>query len=246
MVYSGKIYETNGAEAVAVHEAEAVRPLSPIPHAPSLRIFRSDLQSVATFELDDPRYFYGNPGSLFGASQLLTPPDTIVELGVLPMMAAILVADGYQVEREDADDLILAYTMLTLLVSRSDERIEVQAGVIGRSHDVGGVIGPVLTTPDEMEDSVETAERGRRYNLSTVLRINGVERQRGTTLDLPYTFAEAISTASQNCVLRTGDIFAMGSVVEPAEDPIVLEHGDEVHLAIEKLGALSLKLGHQQ
>jgi len=246
MVYSGKIYETNGAEAVAVHEAEAVRPLTPIPHAPSLRIFRTDLQSVASYDQDDPRFFYGNPGALYGASQLISPPDTMVEIGVLPLLAAVLVADGFRVDMEDADDLILGFTMINLLVGRSDERIELQTGVLGRSHDIGGVIGPVLTTPDELEDSVETAEFGRRHSLTTVLRVNGVERQRGSTLDLPYTFAQAISSASQTCVLRTGDIFAMGPIVEPADEPVILDPGDEIHLAVEQLGALSLKLSHQQ
>jgi len=246
MVYSGKIYETSGAEAVAVHEAEAVRPLTPIPHAPSLRIFRTDLQPLPSYDQEEPRYFYGNPGALYGASQLLAPPETIPELTVLPMIAAVMVADGFRLELEDADDLILGFTMVNLLVSRNDERIELQSGALGRSHDIGGVIGPVLTTPDELEDEVETAERGRRHNLSTVLRVNGVERQRGSTLDLPYTFAELISAASQTCILKTGDIFAMGPVVEPADDPVILEPGDEVHLAVEKLGALSLKLSHQQ
>jgi 2-keto-4-pentenoate hydratase/2-oxohepta-3-ene-1,7-dioic acid hydratase in catechol pathway len=246
MVYSGKIYETDGSEAVAVHEAEAVRPLTPIPHAPTFRIFRSDLQAVPGYDHEDPRFFYSNPFSLVGASQILAPPETSIELGVLPLVAAVLVADAYRIDLEDADDLILGFTLINLLVGRSDERVERQIGVVGRSHDLGGVIGPVITTPDELEDSVETAERGRRHALSTVLRINGVERQRGSTLDLPFTFAEAITAASQTAILRTGDIIALGPIVEPAEEPVILDPGDEVHLAVEQLGVLSLKLSHLQ
>jgi 2-keto-4-pentenoate hydratase/2-oxohepta-3-ene-1,7-dioic acid hydratase in catechol pathway len=243
MVYSGKIYETDGSQAVAVHEAEAVRPLSPIPHAPSLRIFRSDLQSV---EDVDPRFFYGNPGALVGASQLISPPETIVELGVLPMVAAVIVADAYRVDVEDADDLILGYTLVNMLVGRSDERLDRAAGAFGRSHDLGGAIGPVISTPDDLEDEVQTAEFGRRHALSAVLRINGVERERGNIVELPFTFAQAISYASQTCTLRTGDIFAMGPVVDESDSPVVLEPGDEVQLAIEKLGTLSLKLSNSQ
>lgn len=241
MVYSGKIYETDGAEAVAVHEADEVRPLSPIPHAPSLRIFHSGYQAD-----EEPRYFYGNPGILAGASQILALPDYVVDLGVLPMVAAVLVSDAHRIEVEEADDLILGYTMVSLLVSRTDERTERQSGVLGRTYDLGGVIGPVITTPDELDDDVETAEFGRRHSLTAVLRINGVERERGSTLDLPFTFAQAISTISQTSILRTGDIIALGPVVEPGEYPTLLEPGDDVQLAVEKLGALSLKLTNAQ
>lgn len=246
MVYSGKIYETDGVQAVAVHEAEAVRPLTPIPHAPSLRIFRTDLQGQGIAEIEEPRFFYGNPGSLGGASQVLTVPDTIVELGVLPMVAAVVVADARNIDVQDADDLILGYTMVSLLVGRADERIERHTGAIGRSHDLGGVIGPVITTPDELEEAVETAEHGRLHGLSAVLRVNGVERRRGSLADLPFTFAQAISAASQTSTLRTGDIIAIGPVVEEEEEPVLLDPGDEVQLAVEKLGALSLKLSHLQ
>jgi len=251
MVYSGKIYETDGANPVAVHEADAVRPLAPIPHSPSFRIFRTDLVGLdddgeERYLRSEPRFFYGNPGALAGASQLVNLPEFATEISVLPMLAAIIVSDAFRVDLEDADDLILGYTMVNMLFSRSDERLDRSLGAIGHSHDFGGVIGPVLTTPDELEDSVETAEFGRHYGLTTILRVNGVERQRGTTNDIPFTFAQAISFASQTCTLKTGDIIAIGPVVEASELPVNLEPGDEVHLAIEKLGALSLKLNNSQ
>jgi len=244
MVYSGKIYETDGAAPVAVHEADAVRPLAPIPHAPSLRIFRSDLQpeTLGGEDAELPRFFYGNPMCLVGASQLITYPDLVDALGFQPMVAAILVADAYQIDVQDADDLILGVTMLNMLVAKDRERIESKTGAIGSSHDLGGAIGPVITTPDELEDHVDDASEGRRYSLSTVVRINGVERMRGNLSDLPFTFAQAISAASQTCTLKSGDIIALGPVATNEGIPILLDPGDEVQLAIENLGAISLKL----
>lgn len=244
MVYSGKIYETDGANPVAVHDAEAVRPLSPIPHAPSLRIFRTDFLASPETDSAEPRFFYGNPGALVGASQLINPPDAMARIGVLPLMAAVIVSDAFRVDVEDADDLVLGYTMVLLLVSRSDEIIEREIGLVGRSHDLGGVIGPVLTTPDELEDDIQTAEFGRRYDLTSVLRVNAVERERGSAMEMPFTFAQAISFASQTCTVKTGDIFAVGPIVEAGETPIYLEPGDEAQLAMGKLGALSLKLSN--
>ena len=248
MVYSGKIYETDGANAVAVHEAESVRPLAPIPHAPSLRIFRTDLQpaSFAGDEAEDPTFFYGNPMCLVGASQLINFPDYVETLSFQPMVAAVLVGDAYQIDPEVADELILGITLLNLLVAKDRERVERLAGAIGASHDVGGAIGPVLTTPDELEDHVTDAEKGRQYGLSTVVRVNGVERMRGNLSDLPFTFAQAISHASQTCTLKAGDIIAIGPVVSPEKTPVLLDPGDEVQLAVENLGAISLKLSLRQ
>lgn len=244
MVYSGKIYETDGAAPVAVYEAEAVRPLSPIPHAPSLRIFRADLQMESLGDDDqyDPQFFYGNPGCLVGASQLISYPDSVDALGFEPMVAAVLVSDAYQVDMQDADDLVLGLTLLNLLVARDRERKERIVGAIGASHDIGGAIGPVLTTPDELEDHILDAAAGREYALSTVVRVNGVERSRGNLGDLPFTFAQAIAAASQTCTLKSGDIIALGPVAAPDGPQILLDPGDEVQLAVENLGAISLKL----
>lgn len=244
MVYSGKIYETDGANPVAVHEADAIRPLAPIPHAPSLRFFRGDRQPDPTDGLDtqEPAFFYGNPMCLVGASQIVNYPEVVSSLGFEPFVAAVLVGDAYQIGVEDADDLILGITLLNVLVARDRERVEFGCGGIGSAYDVGAAIGPVLTTPDDLEEHVIDAEFGKRYALSTVVRINGVEQQRGNLQDLPFTFAQAISSASQTCTLRAGDVIAIGPVVDPTLEPLLLDPGDELQLAIENLGAISLKL----
>ncbi len=244
MVYSGKIYETDGANAIAVHEADSVRPLAPIPHAPSLRIFRSDLQPkvLAGNDAESPKFFYGNPMCLVGASQIVTFPEAIGAVTVQPFVAAVVVADAYQVEIEDADDLILGITLMIMLTSVDGERTERIYGALGSSHDIGAAIGPVLTTPDELDDHITDASSGKRYAMSAVLRVNGVERLRGDLADLPFSFAEAISSASQTCTVKAGDIIALGPVVLNDESTVYLDPGDEVQLAVEHLGAISLKL----
>jgi len=153
-----------------------------------------------------------------------------------------LVADAYQIDVQIADDLILGYTLLNMLVAKGRERNERLIGAVGASHDFGGALGPVITTPDEIEDYVVDAEFGKQYALSSVVRVNGIEIQRGNLENLPFTFAQAISAASQTCTLKAGDIIALGSVVDPSAEPILLDPGDEIQLAIENLGAISLKL----
>lgn len=238
MVYSGKIYETDGADAVAVHEAGDVRPLTPIPQPPSLRIFRSDLQPEDLRE-EDARFFYGNPACLVGASHLVNHPEFTNELSCEAYVAAVVAEEGYKVPVEEADGLILGLTLLTLLVARDVERAE-RGGGFGRSHDIAGTTGPVLTTPDELEDAVEDFDRGRLYRLQAGLRVNGVERGGGDVAEMPLTFAQALSAASQSCTLRAGDLVALGSVV--SSDGLLLDAGDEIQLSVERLGMLATKI----
>lgn len=247
MVHAGRIYETDGVSAVAVHEAAEIRPLSPIPHAPSVRIFHTDLQSdlLGQDDGDEPNYFFINPSGIVGASQTLPYPDWSVNVDVLPCVAVALVSDAYRVDVHEADDLILGYTLLMLMVAKDAERRERALNAIGRSHDLGGVLGPVLTTPEELEEEVESDAVGRRFALMAALRVNGVERGRGSMADLPMTFAQAISAASYNTPLRAGDIFAMGPVARP-ESPLMLESGDSVQIAVDKLGTLALNIADTQ
>ena len=105
-------------------------------------------------------------------------------------------------------------------------------------------MGPVLTTPDELEETISSEERGRRFELEAVARVNGIELRRGNANELPLTFAEAISAASESCMVRAGDLFLIGPVAIPTdgEDEQRLSPDDQIQIAVERLGTLSMKL----
>lgn len=234
MVFNGRIYETDGAEARAVHEPDAVRPLSPVPSPPSLRFF----PARPTEADEEPAFFYGNPACLVGASTMINYPERVLDLAFEPYLAAVLVTGGYDVEVDEADDMVLGLTLMAALVDRRAARVE---GLFGRSHDLGAALGPVLTTPDELDDFLASQEFGRSYRLGVSARVNGVERSRGNVEELPFTPAQAIAAASRSCTLREGDVLALGPICDLPAD-LRLEPGDEISLAVENLGTLSLKL----
>jgi len=244
MVFGGKVYETDGASAVAVFEAEAVRPLAPVATAPSLRIFRNDFQPLPQPEGPEPHYFYGNPAALAGPSQILPFPEFTSRVAVIPYLAAIIVTPGYRVSVEQADDMVLGFCPLCLLSLPELENTERRLGGFGRSIDIGGAMGPVVTTPDELDDYLVDQEFGRRYALTAVARVNLVDTARGNIEHLSLTFGEAIAAASQSTLVREGDIFALGPIVD-VETPLMLDPGDDFQLSIENLGTLSLKLSEE-
>ncbi len=243
IVHNGKIYETDGTNPIAVHEAADVRPLPPVGLPPTVRFFRISDTELAIEPETQPLYFYGNPGVLIGASQIVSLPDLTGELDYEPYLACVVAQEGLGIAVDQADSYILGYTILNALVMRDVERAEARAGCgPGRSRDYAMALGPVITTPEELDDALVDEEKGRRHKLSAVARVNGVERRRGDVQDLPYSFAELISFASETSPVRAGDIIAIGPLVLSEESFRALENGDEISVAVEKLGTLSTKI----
>jgi len=236
MVFNGRIYETDGAQAVGMHEADDVRPLSPVPQPGALRIFRTQSQPLGDDR--DPAFFYGNPAALVGASTIVNVPPYVVDLGFEAYLAAVVVAGGYDIPVDEADEHLLGLTIALALVDRAAMRSD---GTFGRSHDLGIALGPVVTTPDELDDFLASQEYGKQYKLGATARVNAVERARGNADELPFTIAEAVAAASRSCTLREGDVLALGPLCDAPED-LRLEHGDEVTVSVENLGAISLKV----
>jgi 2-keto-4-pentenoate hydratase/2-oxohepta-3-ene-1,7-dioic acid hydratase in catechol pathway len=243
IVHNGKIYETDGTNPIAVHEAADVRPLPPVGQPSSLRFFRFSDADLALGEDAGPLYFYSNPGSLIGASQIVPRLDITSELDMEPYMAIVVAHAGTNIPVDQADGYILGYTILNALVMRDIERQEARSGSgPGRSRDYAMALGPVLTTPEELDEVLIDEENGRRHKLSVVTRVNTVERGRGAAEDLPYSFAQLISIASETTLLRAGDVIAAGPLVRPEETFHALSPGDEIQVAVEKLGTLATKI----
>jgi fumarylacetoacetate (FAA) hydrolase len=245
IVYGGKVYETDGSNAIAVHEADQIRPLPPIGQPPSVRFFRplereQDLDPEAAIP-----FFYGNPSILIGASQIVPYPPATHDLDFEAFVAAVVGQTAFGVSADEADALVIGYTIVIALVARDLEREERTWGIgPARSHDLAMAVGPVLTTPDDIEAAVEDESSGKRYRLSAVARVNGVEVGRGDVADLPFTPAAAISTASRSCLLQPGDLFLLGPIA-PSDGgrDSALDPGDEIQVAVEHLGTLSVKIG---
>ncbi|MBC8065013.1 MAG: fumarylacetoacetate hydrolase family protein [Chlorobia bacterium] len=244
LVYSGKIYETDGEQSIAVHEADQVRPLSPVGRPPSIRIFRmSEGQLPKTDDDGVPLYFHTNPSGLYGPSQIVPKPATVAHLDFETYLIAIVGSDGLQIPVENGDSYILGFTLAIQLVSRDLLREEAeQASGIGRSFDIGGVIGPVISTPDDLDEVVTEEIPARKYGLSVVTRLNGVEHGRGEIADLPVSFAELVAAASDVGPVRSGDLLAIGPIAS-GDGSTFLESGDDVQVSVEHLGTLSLKVG---
>lgn len=224
IVSMGRVYETEEGQPAGMHAAPDVRPLVPIQTARSLRVFRAaaDVDGEAVFH-------YANPGLLLGPSQTVPYPPVMARLRWEAYIAAVLVGRGYRIDVEDADGLVLGYTLLLALAGSTED---------GRRLDAGVAAGPVITTPDELEDYLTGENAGREYALDGVLRVDGLDRSTGRTSDLPLTFAQAIHAASQTAPLGESDLVAIGPLCPSVE----AQAGDEAAISVEGLGTLALKI----
>lgn len=246
IVYGAKIYETDGANPIATFEADAVRPLAPVGQPTSVRFFDFDRLQVETLlgeERPLPLYYYGNPGAIIGPSMIVPIPAHTRSLGFKTYLAGVIAVPGTRVPIEMADDTILGLTLCTVLVARDAEQEEQRESCgPGRSRDFAIAIGPVLTTPDELEDVVGDELLGRRYKLNATVKLNGEEISTGDLGELRYTLAECIAAASESAVLQAGDLFAIGPVAPRMDNGSALEPNDEIQFAVERLGTLSIRL----
>jgi 2-keto-4-pentenoate hydratase/2-oxohepta-3-ene-1,7-dioic acid hydratase in catechol pathway len=100
----------------------------------------------------------------------------------------------------------------------------------GKSADTFGPIGPWLVTKDEVPDP---------QNLNLWLRVNGQQRQNGTTKTMIFTVAYIVSYLSRFMSLHPGDIISTGTPpgVGMGQKPqVFLKPGDKIQLGIQGLG----------
>jgi len=234
IVYGSKVYETDGANPIGVHEWSDVRLLSPIGLPPSVRLFASAEEGYQWEHGADvplPSFEYLNPTTLLGPGFALPMPEYSPKIHADPCLAVVVAGSGRDVPVDEADGLVLGVTLVTSFHSKTEKA--------GRARDAGFALGPAITTPDELDDAVTVDERGRRYRFGLSLKVNAEEILKVDLSDLPFTLAELLSYASESAALHQGDILA----VSLGANERALGKGDQVQVVCEKLGTLTTRVG---
>ncbi|HVL39308.1 MAG TPA: fumarylacetoacetate hydrolase family protein [Fimbriimonadaceae bacterium] len=241
--HSGRIYETQGINPVAQHEFTDIVLLTPTGPAPSYRLFQID-RSLGEWEggPSSPFFTYLNPATVIAPTREFVKPLYTDRLSFMPQLAAVIANPGRSIAAHEADGYILGLCIANTFVARDvlDEEMRHGAGT-GRSHDVATALGPVLTTPEELDEAVVDEQEGRRYRFVVTVRVNGREIAQQDLSELPLTMASLVSAASDSAPLLAGDIIGLGPLAQ-RDEPVFLESGDEVVVSIERLGMLATRV----
>jgi 2-keto-4-pentenoate hydratase/2-oxohepta-3-ene-1,7-dioic acid hydratase in catechol pathway len=117
------------------------------------------------------------------------------------------------------------------LAGMQDGRVVDMSAIIkGKSFPTFKPLGPCLLTADELRE---------RDPLELITRVNGVERQRGSTADMIFNFGQIVEGISETMDLEVGDVILTGT---PAGVGVVdrrfLEAGDVVEVRVDHIGTV--------
>ncbi|ASJ54960.1 fumarylacetoacetase [Brevibacillus formosus] len=192
-----------------------------------------------------PVFYFSNAAAFTGTQANIRRPKATEWLDYELEIACVIGKAGVNIPVERAEEHIAGYCILNDWSARDIQREEVKVGLgPAKGKDFATSMGPWLVTPEELADVRITGEKGSRYDLEMVARINGREYSKGNFKDIHYTFAEMIARASEDCSLYPGDVIGSGTVGTGCilelgtEQYAWLVPGDVVELEVERLGVL--------
>ncbi len=140
-------------------------------------------------------------------------------------IAIVIGKAGTEIAAKDALDYVAGYAIGLDMTMQGSEFPS-----FGKSFDTYGLMGPWLTTADEIADP---------DNLAYRLTVNGEERTVDTTASLVLGIADLVEHASSVMTLHPGDVIFSGT--PPAQlGPVV--PGDVMHIAMDGLGEMTVQV----
>jgi 2-keto-4-pentenoate hydratase/2-oxohepta-3-ene-1,7-dioic acid hydratase in catechol pathway len=153
-------------------------------------------------------------------------------------MACVIGRRCRDVSRDEAHACIFGYTIFNDLSARDAQMLEMPAMLgpcKGKDFDDANVMGPVITTADEIGDP---------YDLYMRARVNGDTWCDASSSTMNITFADMIVHISRGETLHPGEVIGSGTVGGGCGMELgrFLESGDIVELEIEKIGVLRTRV----
>ena len=191
-----------------------------------------------------PIFYFSNVSEIRGPDDPVWAPAVSTELDYELEVAALIDTPVSDLPAERGEEAIGGYTILNDWSARDLQREEtvVRLGP-AKGKDFASTIGPWLVTPDELASARSAGATGP--DLAMTASVNGAETSRGRWSDAQFSFGEMAARASADVRLRAGDLLGSGTVgtgclleVKDATLGRWLEPGDEVVLAVERLGSL--------
>jgi fumarylacetoacetate (FAA) hydrolase len=251
---------------------EDVEILAPVPNPTSCRDGYAFRQHVATArrnrnvemipEFDQfPVFYFTNHNSITGPGEIACMPDHFNKLDFELEVAVVICKPGKNIKASEADEYIGGYMIMNDLSARTLQMDEMKLNLgPAKGKDFATVIGPMLVTPDELEDFKillpKENHTGNSYNLKMACSVNGTQVSEGNFGDMDWTFAEIIERCSYGVQLFPGDVIGSGTVGtgcflelngtgklnDPEYKEQWLQEGDVVEMEIEGLGRLTNKI----
>ena len=255
----------NPAKGISYNEASI---MAPVPYPTSCRDGYAFRQHVAAArrnrkvdmiaEFDQyPIFYFTNHNAIQGPGPIACMPDHFNKLDFELEAAIVICKKGRNIKAEEADQYIGGYMIMNDMSARTLQMEEMLLNLgPAKGKDFSTVIGPMLVTPDELEQykiPAKPGHVGNNYNLKMTCTVNGKKVSEGNMGDMDWTFAEIVERCAYGVDILPGDVIGSGTVGtgcflelngtgllnDPAYQPQWLQDGDVVEMEIDGLGHLS-------
>jgi 2-keto-4-pentenoate hydratase/2-oxohepta-3-ene-1,7-dioic acid hydratase in catechol pathway len=222
-------------ELAASGSAEPMPALqAPVPRPPKLIAAFGNYREGSDRERQTQDMFLESPDSVIGPGGTVVLPNHPATIFHHEAELALVV--GQRVKDLPADEraleALVGYTCAIDVSARGMGRIGPSR--IGKSFDTFTPLGPANVTTDEVPDP---------QNLRVTLAVNGETRQDYSTSDMEYGVPEILSFISAYMTLVPGDVILCGTNHQGLG---ALQDGDQVEMAIEGIGTLSVSVHDPQ
>ncbi|MFP4051946.1 MAG: fumarylacetoacetate hydrolase family protein [Thermoplasmata archaeon] len=209
-----------------IYNIDDVQVLSPCNPTKIICIGRNYADHAEEFDNtipDRPLLFLKPPNSLSAHNDRIKLLPDIERIEHEAELGVVIKEQCRYVSKEDAMDYVLGYTCFNDISNRDDQKIE-QNWVRGKAFDNSAPVGPVLASPDLVQDDA-----------TIKLEKNGEVKQQSDISKMVFSVTDLIEEITKYLTLERGDIIATGTPagVGPIED------GDRIDISIEGIGTLT-------
>ena len=244
------------APRASLRQLDDVRLLAPLPRPRQIRdflCFEEHLHNVveqmrrrgaagalgiAPIWYEQPVYYTANALAVVGPDAEVTWPPYSESMDYELELALVIGREGKDIPREQALSYAFGLTILNDLSARDAQMRVMPAGLgpgIGKDFDGGNVLGPWITTLDELGDP---------QALAMEVRVNGERWGGGSSSSMHHDFASMIEHVSRGSTLFPGEVLASGTVGTGCAFEIgrELSDGDLIELEVERIGVLRTRV----
>ncbi|MGJ0383789.1 fumarylacetoacetate hydrolase family protein [Paenarthrobacter nicotinovorans] len=256
-----------GAPSVALVDVQLLAPLEPATirdfvafeeHVEGVRKSIDGVAGVVAEWYEAPTFYFTNPHTVTGTGEVIGIPAGCSELDFETEVAAVVGhvpgSDGSNLSAADAHRHIFGYTVLNDWSARDLQRREMKVSLGPcKGKDFANTLGPWIVTADEFEHLHD--DEGF-LPISMAVEVNGEQIGQDLLSNMGWPFAELVAYASQDSVVRPGDVLGSGTCGSGclaelwgrngSKTPQPLKTGDVVRMTVEGIGSIENTVGNRR
>jgi len=253
--------------AVPLADVQLLAPLVPAAirdfvafeeHVEGVRKSIDGVAGVVPEWYEAPTFYFTNPHTVTGTGEVIGIPagcdDLDFETEVAAVVGRVPGSDGRNLTAVEAHGHIFGYTVLNDWSARDLQRREMKVSLGPcKGKDFANTLGPWIVTADEFED-LHDAEGF--LPISMAVEVNGEAVGQDLLSNMGWPFAELVAYASQDSVVRPGDVLGSGTCGSGclaelwgrhgSKTPPPLTTGDVVRMTVEGIGSIENTVGSRR